>query len=173
MRFWVPALFALSCVSLNLQAATVYKKVDEDGNIIFSDTPMDDSEVLDVPPVPTMKLDHGKRQLQPTSGSNKKTTFKYEGVTITKPAQDEHFINNQGMVTVTVQVSPALKDNHQLQLLLNGVKRAGPGAVASFSFSNLDRGSYSAIAQVVDNKGNVVISSEAVTFHVKRASRLN
>lgn len=173
MRLWWHALLMLSLISATTHAATVYKKVDKDGNLIFSDTPMDDAEEMDVPPVPTMKLDKIRPPVTPSKPSEKEKTFQYNKVTITAPAQDENFINNMGQVTVKVQIEPGLRKDHQVQLLLNGVKRAGPSASQSFSFSNMDRGAYSAVIQVVDSKGNVAAESAAVTFHVKRASRLN
>lgn len=168
MKHWCKAILILCLLSGGAQAATVYKKVDENGNLIFSDTPMDDAETLDVPPVPTMKIDKVRPITSPVTEPKKKPPA-YKSVTITAPQQDEHFINNQGMVTISVQVLPGLQPKHQLELLLNGVKRAGPSASTTFSFSNLDRGSYSAQAQVVDDKGNVLISSPAITFHVKRS----
>lgn len=167
MKAPLSALLTALLISSSAHAATVYKKVDENGNLIFSDTPMDDAEAIDVPPVPTLKLDTTPKQPAPTKKTPK--AAKYENVLITNPAQDETFVNNQGSVTIQVQVSPSLKPEHQLELLFNGVKRAGPSADTSFNFSNLDRGSYSAVAQVVDAKGKVIISSPAVSFHIKRS----
>lgn len=171
MKHWLPTLLAFSLAATGLQAATVYKKVDENGNIIFSDTPMDDAETMEVQPVPTMKLD--KIRVPQNNKPKKPKAFSYKSVTITAPEQDEVFWNTGGSLTINVQVAPSLRDNHQIQLLLNGEKRAGPSASTSFSLSNLFRGAYNAVAQVVDEKGNVVTSSPAVTFHIKQTSRLN
>lgn len=171
MKYWLPTLIAFSLAATGLQAATVYKKVDENGNIIFSDTPMDDAETMDVKPVPTMKLD--KIQVPQSTPKKKKSSVSYESISITSPEQDQTFWNNGGNATIKVQLKPSLRDGHSVQLLLNGEKRAGPSASLSFSFSNLFRGSYDAVAQVVDEKGNVLISSPASTFHIKQTSRLN
>lgn len=168
---WMMTVCLLSFTLSTTQAATVYKKVDENGNLIFSDTPMEDSEKLDVQPVPTMKLPKARPiRSQPKEKPSKLT---YDSITITAPQADQHFINNQGRVSVTVQLQPKLHPKHQLQLLFNGVKRAGPSANTTFEFSNLERGSYSAIAQVVDDKGNVVTSSPSVSFHIQRAFKRN
>lgn len=167
MKAPVSALLTALLISGSATAATVYKKVDENGNLIFSDTPMDNAETIDVPPVPTLKLNSTPKQ--PILLKDKPKAFKYEQVVITQPAHDETFVNNQGTVTIQVQVSPGLKPEHRLELLLNGVKRAGPSADTSFKFSNLDRGSYSASVQVVDAKGKVVIASPSVSFHIKRS----
>lgn len=170
IKRWMTVIYLLS-LTLSAQAATVYKKVDENGNLIFSDTPMEDSEKLDVQPVPTMKLPKARpNALQP---KEKPTQFAYKSIIITEPQADQHFINNQGRVSVTVQVEPKLHPKHQLQLLFNGVKRAGPSATTTFEFSNLDRGSYSATAQVVDDKGNVITSSPTISFHIQRAFKRN
>lgn len=166
MKSWAGSLLILIFLSSNLQAATVYKKVDKDGNIVFSDTPMEDAEELDVPPVPTLKLDTTPK-FKPAK-KEKTEDFAYTSLAITSPVKDETFVNNQGTVTVSVQVAPKLRKGDQVQLLLNGVKRAGPSASTSFALSNLDRGSYSAEAQVIDAKGNVLISSATVPFHIKR-----
>ncbi|MCG8672042.1 MAG: DUF4124 domain-containing protein [Pseudomonadales bacterium] len=165
MNKWAISL-ALLIVCQAATAATVYKKVDENGNLIFSDTPMDDAEKLEVKPVPTLKIDKTPKFV-PTP-EKVKETVNYQSLEITSPVQDENFINNMGTVTVTVQSTPTLNPEHQVQLLFNGVKRAGPSATTSFSFSNLDRGTYEAKAQVIDTQGKTLITSPPITFHVKR-----
>lgn len=173
MKRTLTLITMLCLAATHTGAATVYKKVDEQGNIIFSDTPMDDAETLNVQPVPTIKLDK-MRVPQPVERKEKPTTpTGYSSLTITSPQPEETFWNTGGSVDISVQTAPALQPNHKIQLLLNGEMRAGPSASQSFSFSNLFRGSYKSIAQVVDDKGNVLISSPTVTFHIKQASRLN
>ncbi len=167
MTTWVSTLLVLAFISSSAVAATVYKKIDKDGNVVFSDTPMENAETLDVAPVSTFKMN-----TLPATTPAKKTpaaNAAYDSLMITTPQADATFVNNMGKVEVIVQMKPKLRAGHQLQLLLNGVKQAGPGSRSSFTFSNLDRGSYAAVAQIVDNKGNVIIASPAVNFHIKRA----
>ena len=173
MKYWLTTLIALSLATPALHAATVYKKVDENGNLIFSDSPMDDAEAIDVPPVPTMKLDKIKVPADSDTTKKPKKAVKYKSVEITSPEQKKTFWNTGGSVTINVQTSPSLHEGHRIQLLLNGEKRAGPSASTSFSLSNLFRGTYDAVAQVVDSKGNVVASSPGVTFYIKQTSVLN
>ena len=174
MKHGLALFMAVLLTTTSAWATTVYKKVDEQGNIIFSDTPMDDAQTLDVPPVPTIKLD---KLRVPQSVERKDTKEKqggsYTALTITAPQQDETFWNNAGSVNISVRATPPLQSHHRMQLLLNGEMRAGPSASDSFAFSNLFRGSYEATAQVVDNKGNILISSPPVTFHIKQSSKLN
>lgn len=169
----IPSVTTLILVTLcfwlqttTVQAATtVYKKVMPDGSVVYSDEPMDNSETLQVEPVPTIPA------YKPTPGPQpaQRSTVAQYTVAITKPKADEHFINNGGQASVVVSLEPALREGHNVQLKLNGELRAGPTNNTSFNFSNLDRGAYTVVAEVVDKAGKLIKASDPVVFHIQRA----
>jgi hypothetical protein len=121
-----------------------------------------------VEPVPTIPaLKPVPANLQTGRPANKAKS--YTELKITTPKAEEHFVNNAGQVTIGVEITPELQDGHQLNLTLNGEHRAGPTTSTSFSFSNLDRGTYTAIVNIVDKAGTIIKASTPVVFHVQRA----
>lgn len=159
------ALLCLLPLTAAQSATTVYKKVLPDGSVVFSDEPMDNAETLEVEPVPTIPAYKPTPTPQPTQRS---APAQYS-VAISSPKADEHFINNGGQVSVVINVEPALRDGHGVQVKLNGELRAGPGDSTSFNFSNLDRGAYTVLAEVVDKGGKLIQASAPVVFHIQRA----
>ncbi len=166
----VAVIALLSLIALPGFSTTVYKKVKEDGTIIFSDQPFDDAQKIEVDPVPVMNIAPVKLP-ETSSEPQQETPSDYKTLAITQPAMDESFVNNGGNVTVNLQIEPPLFPAHKVQLLMNGAVKVSPGTSTSFNFSNLNRGSYTIQAQILDQNGKLIKSSQSITFHVRRSFR--
>ncbi|OUS28295.1 hypothetical protein A9Q99_12250 [Gammaproteobacteria bacterium 45_16_T64] len=165
-------VIALLCISHNLYAATVYKKVDENGNLVFSDVPFDGAEVLDVPPVPTINLRVTKNPLStitPKAPTKANVSNSYKSLEITSPINDSSLVNTAGVGTVTVSASPSLQPTHKFKLLVNGESK-GTQSGSSFSLSKLYRGAHTAVVQIVSSSGEVLKVSPPSTFYVRQHS---
>lgn len=151
-----------------LASAELYRWVDEKGKVHFSDTaPNKKAEKYTPPPILTVPAGSD-------SFSFKKRTapkHKYEHISITAPANDTVYTPDQTSVTVSIDLAPSLNRgaSHRLAFYLNGTLH-GEGQT-SYTLNNLPRGSYTASASVLDKKGNKVIGSDGVTFHVQRHHR--
>jgi len=155
----------------NAQSATVYKKVDDKGNLVFSDEPFEGAEKIDVPPVPTINLHLPKALPLPTrtTTTNTTTAAAYTSVTISSPKNDSAIVNTGGAITVSVNSTPTLQNDHQYKLLVNGENK-GSQSGGSFSLNNISRGAHTSVVQIVDSKGEVIKVSSPVTFYVRQHS---
>ncbi|MGB7933213.1 MAG: DUF4124 domain-containing protein [Gammaproteobacteria bacterium] len=153
--------------------ADVYKSVDENGEIIFSDQPTPNAQRMKLPELPTYKAPP-----VPGFSSSPKTApvaSPYDSVKIIAPENDATIRDNQGVVRVEVALDPPLmiKQGHKIQFYLNGEPHGIPVGTTSISFSNLDRGTYTLSMSVVDASDAVLMRSEPVVFHLHRESVLN
>jgi hypothetical protein len=161
-------LFALTLSAA--ASAEVYRIVDEDGNVTFTDQPRPGAERLRVAPVPTYRA---PKLPSPTGAEDTPVeTVKYQSVRIAQPEDDLAIRDNAGNVTVSVTTDPALvtAQGHRIQLYLDGEKQGKPTTSTMFTFSNLDRGTHTLVAAVVDDKGKELARSQPSTFHLLRAA---
>jgi hypothetical protein len=165
-----PVLLILLSASVH---ADVYKSVDENGEVVFSDQPTPNAQRMKLPELPTYKP-----LPVPGFSSSPETApvaSPYDSMKIVEPENDATIRDNQGVVRVGVVLDPPLmiKQGHKIQFYLNGEPHGIPVGTTSISFSNLDRGSYTLTTSVVDASGAVLMTSAPVTFHLHRESVLN
>jgi hypothetical protein len=165
-----PVLLILLSASIQ---ADVYKSVDENGEVIFSDQPTPNAQRMKLPELPTYKA-----LPVPGLSSSPKTApvaSPYDSLKIVAPENDATIRDNQGVVRVEVALEPPLmsKQGHKIQFYLNGEPHGIPVGTMSISFSNLDRGTYTLSTSVVDASGAVLMTSDPVVFHLHRESVLN
>lgn len=98
----------------------------------------------------------------------------YASLQILRPHQDETIHDNNGRVPVALHLVPALQtaQGHRIQILLDGRPYGSDRAGTQFTLDNVDRGTHTLQAMVVDRAGDKLIASDSVTFHLWRASRL-
>ena len=162
------ASLALLSFSITLSAQTVYKFVDKNGNVVFSDTPVDGAERVDVPPTSIIKM---APVTLPQTEVKPAVIAGYDHVSITTPSQDAVFSNESGPIMITGSSSPELRADHRYRFSING-QPTPPSQQAYYTLSSEARGSYTATLEIVDNNLHVVVTSAPVTFHVRRHSKL-
>ncbi len=147
--------------------AEIYKSVDEDGQVIYTDKPSQSTESVDMPQpntVPAIQM-----KTRPKKEPKQQAQVNYQSIQITSPEDDSVVAHGPGDFTVVISTKPALKSGDQLQLLLDG-KPHQKSSSGSFSVKNIDRGSHSLSARILSKGGNVLKSSAAITVHVLRPS---
>ncbi len=167
------ALFTLTSVLCAAAAfsTTVYKWVDENGVMHFSDQPHENAQKVQVAPPQTYKAPKVQAPVQPESqqGGDANT---YE-CQVVSPENDET-LPNAYSVTATVRVNPTPHDGDQVLLLLDGTPvPAFPRGGGSLTISNMDRGTHTLKAIVQDASGKPVCQSPNVTFTILQPSILN
>lgn len=144
-----------------------YKVTRPDGTVEFTDQPTAGAQEITLPkaqsyeplPIPAATESSPPIPQGPL----------YSTLAITAPTADQTFQNGEGIVTVSVQLEPALRPGHRLMILLDG-KEAGLGA--NVSLSGVERGSHTVMAEVRDGRGNTIQGSAPVTFHMRQYSSL-
>ncbi len=161
------SLFLMTFVS----AETVYKTVDKEGNIIFSDTKTENAEVieiqdaqaLDIPKVRAFKLSPPKE---------KHKTSVYTKLVIVSPQNDATIHSNEGNVNININIEPEINNKDTLVLYLDG-KQVETGKKPQFLLTNINRGTHTVAVALKNQDGVEVKHSDKVTFHVRRISILS
>jgi len=91
-------------------------------------------------------------------------------MTITSPAEDEAIRSNPGTVDVAVDLEPALFKGHKVRIYLDGTAAPEELAATTITLQNVDRGTHTLQASVVDAQGREQIRSPAITFHMLRVA---
>jgi len=158
-------------------AAEIYKTVDANGNVVYTDVPpKTDGSAVDVTPLNSYQPTHVPRNSPAASGETSPgaalDAHYYSLVQITDPGNDEAVRENAGNVLIAVAISPTLRGDHHLVLLLDDAPVEADAEDNVFQISNVDRGTHVATVQVVDAGGAIVAESAPVTFHMLRAANL-
>ena len=165
-------LFLLGAIVATNATAEVYKRINPDGSVEFTGTPSSsEDEPVKLAPMSTFKA----TPTAPTRSSGSRPTpslNKYTSLKITSPANDTTIRDNAGNLSINVSVSPSLGTGHQLVLLIDGSPKA-EGRSGQFTLTNIDRGSHTLQARVIDAANKLLISSQTITIHLQRFSVLH
>jgi len=171
--------FTLICLGLLLSAGTfaanggqttVYKWVDPQGVVHYSDQPHPNAQKLEIRgaqtfsamPPPQSSTTTAPAQTQPSSAA-------YDSCAITQPA-DQQMLTNVYQATAVVQTSPQLRSGDEVRLFVDGKQIQGSGT--SFTFP-VFRGQHSVQAVIEDSTGQIVCETNSVTFFVHQPSIQN
>lgn len=156
----------------------MYKKIDKDGNVVFTDKPIPGSKPItvktDVNVVTTPKPTYKPPSVNEPAEMADEEKFQYDVFAIDSPKDDEGIRANDGRVNVVVAITPNLKPNHSVQLRLDGNSVGQAQKIPYFNLTEVERGTHQLQAEVVeDGSGETVQTTEAISFHALIASRLN
>jgi len=168
--------FLLIFAFANAEAAEsrIFKTVDEDGNVVFTDIPpreVDSGEqiVVETPNSFAIEEAIGPREdwvVEP-SEEGEEVAFSYKSLVIASPTDDEAVRENAGNVSVVAVVNPRLQRGHRIRLMMDG-QQIQEGIQSSFHLENVDRGTHNLTMEIIDDSGRVLISSGNTTFHLQR-----
>ncbi|MGR8920897.1 MAG: DUF4124 domain-containing protein [Gammaproteobacteria bacterium] len=151
--------------------AEVYRYTDEDGNVVFSDTPREGAEIIELRETTVVPAE--RIRATPRQGKVEPEERGYSQLRIAAPGHEETLRNVQS-IAVSVAVEPALrlKEGHRLQLFFDGEAYGDPSPVTSFVLSEVDRGTHQLAVAVVDGDGSEIQRSDSSTFFLHRQSIL-
>jgi hypothetical protein len=178
-RSWLAfGLVSIFAAPLLLRAAVVYKWIDADGVVHFSDQPVEGAErittssgsnhgIMVGPAGPSAQPDRPRTT----------TTLASAQVTIVSPANEQTFSAGEA-VTAALTVEPTPKTDRPLSITwtLNGAPVSEGADAMSFPLPaalTQGRGSYTLGATVADPSSGESKSAEPVTFNVLRPSLLS
>ncbi len=155
----------------------VYRWIDNEGNVVFSDTPPPktstprDIQQVDIPPVKTVPAIQ-----TPRASTNQRSTSTprqpYTRFSITHPSTETAIRDNSGNVTVQTSLDPSLQTSDRVALYMDGIV-ISEGRQTSFQLSNVDRGTHTLHAEVKDTAGKTLISTQPISFTLLRFSTLH
>jgi hypothetical protein len=169
MNKWIISLLFV-CLPVS---AEIYRWIDNEGNVIYSDQPNPKAEQIELSPTttysPTVTAQPEISIIEETSEADLPVP-PYE-LRIVSPGQNESIWVNSGNLTVSLIVEPTLDAERQdkIRLLLDG-SEVGVQASTSFELTELSRGQHQLTAEVINQSGQTLTQATVVTFQLHRAS---
>jgi hypothetical protein len=179
IRLLVLQIVLLGLVAFAVNAQEVYRWVDEDGIVHFSDRPVEGEENAEA-----VELSKAQTFTSPAAPTPKKKTDSaagagapadaYREIAIVKPGPAEVIWNTAGEIEVAVQVVPGLKKKHSILLFIDDRMVDGKAdGDLKFKLTEVERGTHALHAEVQDATGTALVKSAPVTFTVQQQSILN
>ena len=155
--------------------ARIYKTVDENGNIIFTDIPPREDEpaeqiIVEQPNAFSIEEAIGPREqwvVEAEEAEPEASPFAYTSLNIASPEDDQAIRENAGNISIVAIPSPQLQPGHSIRLVMDGTP-VQEGNQTRFDLENVDRGTHVVATEIVDDAGNVLIRSDDITFHMLR-----
>ncbi len=171
-RLLVPVLATVAVLlAAPVLAEEIYRWVDDQGQIHFSDVPRDGAEQVELQPAQTFVGQRVNRTSSEPEQGDDEPAEAYSSLVITSPSQEETIWNTGGVITVAVNPTPALRTGHSLNIYYDGSLLAGKSPLAtSTQLSGVYRGEHTITATIVDGSGQTLISAEPVTFFYQRTT---
>ena len=183
MRFALSIVVCGLLLSAAASAQQVYRWVDEDGVVHYSDQPPPgetgesaESVDIEVPPGignPVRGLavqPRGTRTGDDDDAAATETVGGYRSASIVEPQAQQVLWNIATRLSVSMTLEPALAGSHRVQWLLDGQPIGEPGTSLSTTLTPVYRGEHTVSATIVDGTGSTIFSTESVTFYVQQAS---
>lgn len=166
-------IIGLMWVGAMVQAQTVYKVIQPDGTVEFTDAPPEGeaAQKIEVPPLNTTPPlvsprdafdDQPRAPAQPV----------YSRVRITSPENHTAFWDTSGTVNVDLSVTPSLRPGDKIEVMLDG-RSVGGGRSTAIALTEMNRGTHTVQALIKDASGKVLARSNAVSFTLHKGSRLS
>jgi hypothetical protein len=165
--------------------AAVYKTVDENGNVTYTDQPPEAGAV----PIKLRELSiispqerpkPAKVEGQPDTGDGiadgqvEVTNLRdlkrgYNDFAIVSPLDDQQFIGTQNVASVSWTTRYRLQEGMVVVLFLDGV--AQPATTSSIiRLNDVWRGEHTVSAEILDARGRKIATASPVTFHMRQYS---
>lgn len=170
----------LMCMANVPLHAELFKWKDADGNLIYSDQPppghvkkntqvdkIDKEELPQIISVPAPELS------TPTNSDSSATAEEnlqiYQELSITEPVHDTAVRENSGKVTISVRVAPYIfvERGDNLVIYMDGVE-ISRGPQTSITLDNVDRGTHTIKATIVNSGGQVIKETGISSFTLQR-----
>ncbi|MFT4767015.1 MAG: hypothetical protein ACI8RN_000139 [Glaciecola sp.] len=173
------ALTALIVIPASYGWGQIYKVIDSENGVVFTDSPQvmgntsDQSvEQVELEEMNTATPVEARPSFAPSSSS---ATAESEAaakptVSIMSPANESTIAMGPGNFSVSASTSPALSRNERLVLLVDGVAQGGAQSSGSWSIQGTLRGPHDLVVQRISSRGKMIAASESVRIYVLRPS---
>jgi hypothetical protein len=164
----------LSCFCMTAYGQ-IYKVVDKDGNVTYTDqAPGDGSEPMDLPELSVVSTDY-EAELATTEEdpvveeegaelTRRELRRLYRDFRISRPAPEETFWGTENTVVVGWESPEPLQPGMTVQFTIDGAKQ--PASLENMMALTLDRGTHTVSALLLDARGRPLATADTVTFYV-------
>jgi hypothetical protein len=160
--------------AFTVQAAVIYRWVDTDGVVHYSDQASPGAEKIVTATSSSPGAPGARNTTAPTAQAPQRSAggLNYAEFSITSPAPEQTFFGDD-VVAVHLNLNPTLRPNQSITWHLNGKQLDFPPNAVSFALPHLDRGTYALAATITDQQTSESETSSSVTFFVRQPSALS
>ena len=173
VKIWTLQCLALRLVSLTA-SAQIYKSVDENGVVTFSDVPPAASSgktsTVVKPNVTNSMSGYSPMVPSPEAATSDKSAAR--SVSIASPLNNATISMGAGIFDVTAALGAPLADNELVALYLDDELVDGPQASAVWTLTYVIRGPHTLQVRRLSRAGETISQSEKITVYVLRPSVL-
>lgn len=168
MKIHLPILLLCCLAATAVLGDTLYKWVDQQGNVHYSDKPQPGAQKLTLPQVTTYTAPAPAEPPAPADDEQKPQEAGFTRFEIVAPQQDETFWNIQE-VTVNLAVEPQFGNGDTVSITLDD-QTQGPLTDLTATFKNLDRGQHTVNA-VLHGSNGITMTAKQITFYIQRGTK--
>ena len=182
LKHAAPFVLALAAMLCQPAAAEIYKIVDQDGNVTYTDRPPEPG----TKPVKLRELsvverpEYQPRRPKPEQAgtdedgepSLRQLRRDYRDFRLSSPEPEQSFWGTGNVATIAWESGRGLRPGMTVQFLLDGEPLGGPTTNPVMATPPLDRGEHRASAELRSSGGETVATAEPVVFFIKQQSRL-
>ena len=157
--------------------AQVYKVVDKDGNVSYTDRPPPDgSAPIKLAPISIIEAptyeQPAKADAQAADGAEGKEVSlrdlrkQYKNFAIVAPQQEESVWHPESAMSVAWNAGYQLQEGMQVTIYIDG-KQHSKGSQSIVAVADLDRGEHKIEAKLTDARNRTIATAEPVTFFIR------
>ena len=163
-----PILILLALFAGDAALADTYMWTDEEGVVHYSDRPHPGAKRIVIDSPNTSRSLAPQRAADDASTGEADTPFRYESFEIASPGAEETLWNIEGVLNVSLSLTPALQPGHQVRVYFDGNPQIVSGT--SFQLQEVWRGVHNLQAEVLDETGQMQIRTLPNRFYVQQST---
>lgn len=166
-----PIFILLALFAADSAIAQAYTWTDENGVVHYSDRPEPGAQRIHLPESKISRAPAAPASNTPAPDQDEGAPaqpFRYELLEVVAPGPEETLWNIDGVLNVSLAVSPALRPGHQVRVYFDGNPRLMSGT--SFQLEEVYRGVHNIQAEILDEAGQMKIRSLPNRFYVQQTS---
>ena len=156
-------------------SAEIFKSIDKNGNVIYSDVPQQNAKPVSLPQA-TVYTAPAPIAISPptaTAATDTAAVVVYKSATISSPLNDASYVNEAAdNISASVTIDPQLSPNDKILFLVDGKPNGAASQSTQITLTGLERGAHAVSATIVNSAGAMIKQSPPVTVHMKRKSAL-
>ncbi len=159
-------LLVLWCVFITTGAfAQVYKTLDKDGNVVYSDTPPNEqAQAVELKEITTMPADVPRGSSSYNPQDNAAVSYQ---VDIVSPRNEVVIPPGQRDLAVAISLNPSLQQDHLITYYIDG-ELIQETQSTSIVIQDPPRGGRTLTVEVINQQGDVLGASQPLTVNVIR-----
>ena len=175
--FLIPIVLSLTLVAAPL-SAQVYKTVDKDGNVIYTDQPpKDGSRPIELKPISVIEAPTyetaapaGYGDAAGEEAKEKPLRFlrnHYKDFAIVSPRSEEAVWYSQEVITVAWGTGNPVEPGMQVTVTVDGARQT-PTSERVIPITGLERGEHTVTAELKDARNRSIATATSITFFVRQ-----